>query len=845
MDKRTFEKESVLPFWSITPETLLQRLQTSAQGLPSDEAALRLQRYGPNLLKPRKRTDVLTLFLAQFKSPIILILIFAAVVSFALGDHSNPPIIIGIVIVSALLGFWQERGAARAVSKLFAMVRIKTIALRDGNSVEIPVEDVVPGDIIELRAGDVVPADGLILEAKDVFVDEAALTGETYPAEKSTLMLPEETVLGQRANSVFMGTHIISGMAKELVVETGTGTEFGKVSERLRLRPPETEFEHGIRRFGYLLIEITLMMVIFIFAVNVYLHRPVIQSFLFSAALAVGLTPQLLPAIISVNLSQGAKRMAEERVIVKRLNSIENFGSMDVLCADKTGTVTSGVMQVQSTPGADGTESEKVLLYAYLNACYQTGFANPIDEAIHSHRSFDISAYRKLDEVPYGFVRKRLSILVQKDGVNLMITKGAVSNILDICTLAEIDGRVIDMALVKDEIDKEYQRLGLEGFRVLAVAYRNIEDSTITQESEIGMVFLGFVVLFDPPKPGIAAVFEQLRGMGVSFKIITGDNRLVTANVCRQLGLSKPEMLTASDVGKMDDATLIKRVGEVDAFAEVEPNQKERIILALKKGGHVTGFIGDGINDASALHAADVSISVDTAVDVAKEAADIVLMEKDLAVLVDGIKRGRATFANTLKYVFMAASANFGNMFSMAGASLFLPFLPLLPVQILLLNILTDLPEMSIATDAVDPELVEKPRRWDIRFIRNFMLVFGSLSSVFDYITFGVLLLVLHAGMDQFRAGWFIESVISAAMVVLVIRTRRPFFRSFPGKALLWMTMVVVVIGFIFPYIPLGKLFSFLPLPVIFLPVVILIIILYVAAAEFTKKFFYRFTTLK
>jgi Mg2+-importing ATPase len=627
-----------------------------------------------------------------------------------------------------------------------------------------------------------------------------------------------------------------------VVVRTGKETEFGKVSERLKLRPPETEFERGVRRFGYLLMEITLVLVIAIFAINVFLSRPVLDSFLFALALAVGLTPQLLPAIISINLAHGAKRMALNKVIVKRLAAIENFGSMDVLCSDKTGTLTEGVVKLHSALNVDGQESEKVLLYAFLNAFYETGFRNPIDEAIRKYRPLDLSAFKKLDEIPYDFIRKRLSILVSKNEGPLMVMKGALPNVLDVCSSAEIaEGRVVDMVTVKEQILQHFAEFSHKGFRTLGVAYRDILPGTfITKEHETGMTFLGFLILFDPPKPGIIETIRQLKQLGVSLKIISGDNRLLAANVSQQVKLLNPHILTGGDLHRMSDEALLQRVHDVDVFAEVEPNHKERIILALKKAGHVVGYMGDGINDASAIHAADVGISVDSAVDVAKEAADIVLLEKDLNVLVQGVREGRMTFANTLKYVFMASSANFGNMFSMAGASLFLSFLPLLPKQILLTNLLTDFPEMTIATDRVDRELVEKPRRWNIQFIRNFMLTFGLLSSVFDYLTFGVLLLILQATTDQFRTGWFLESVISASVTVLVIRTRKPFFRSKPGKYLLIATLLIVGLTLILPFSPLGEVFGFIPLPIPFILFVGIIVGLFMVAAEITKGIFYR-----
>jgi Mg2+-importing ATPase len=830
------------PFWSLTSTELFQYLQTTPQGLTSDEAKQRIARYGFNLLKPKKRLDALSLLIVQFKSPIILILLFAAGLSLFLHDSADALIILIIVLVSGLLGFWQESGAVNAVEKLLAIVRIKATVIRNGVSEEIPVEEIVPGDIVVINAGDIIPGDCLLLDSKDLFVDEATLTGETYPVEKAVGVLQTETPLGQRTNSIFMGTHVISGSAKAVVVHTAIETEFGKVSERLQLRPPETEFERGVRRFGYLLMEVTLVLVIAIFAINVYFKRPVLESFLFAMALAVGLTPQLLPAIISINLAHGAKRMATQKVIIKRLASIENFGSMNVLCSDKTGTLTEGVVQLHSALDVHGNESEKVLLYAYLNAFYETGFANPIDEAIRTHRLLDVSLYQKLDEVPYDFIRKRLSILVSKEERYLMVTKGAFQNVLAVCSSAEIaEGTSVEITVMKEQIQQRFEEISHKGFRTLGVAYRDVGSaSIITKDNEVNMTFLGFLILFDPPKSGINQIISQMKHLGVSLKIITGDNPLVAANVSQQVKLLNPDILTGRDLHQMSDEALLKQVNEVDVFAEVEPNHKERIILALKKAGHVVGYMGDGINDASALHVADVGISVESAVDVAKEAADIVLLEKNLGVLLQGIREGRKTFANTLKYVFMATSANFGNMFSMAGASLFLPFLPMLPTQILLTNLLTDFPEMTIATDSVDEEMVERPRRWDIHFIRNFMMTFGILSSVFDYLTFGVLLLVLHASLDQFRTGWFLESVISASLVVLVVRSRRPFFKSKPGKYLSVATLLIVGITLLFPFIPVGKIFGFRPLPISFFLLMGLIVILYIFAAEIAKKMFYK-----
>ncbi|MDP3182915.1 MAG: HAD-IC family P-type ATPase, partial [Desulfobaccales bacterium] len=518
------DPDTPLAFWSIPSADLLTQLATSLQGLSEVEAQARLKRYGANLLKPKGRTDNLTLLLSQYKSPIILILLFAAGLSIILQDHTDALIILTIVLVSGLLGFWQERGAVNAVARLLALVQIKATVRRGGEPREIPVEKIVPGDIVLLTAGDVIPGDCLLLESKDLFVDEATLTGETFPVEKAPGVSPPEAPLAQRLNALFMGTHVVSGTATACVVLTGTATEFGQVSLRLKLKPPETEFEHGVRRFGYFLMEVTLLLVIAIFAINVYLARPVLDSFLFSLALAVGLTPQLLPAIISINLALGAKRMAREKVIVKRLAAIENFGSMNVLCADKTGTLTAGVVELHSAVNLKGEKSEKVLLYAYLNAIYESGFANPIDEAIRRHCCLDVSGYRKLDEVPYDFVRKRLSILVAQNDDNLMITKGALPNVLAVCALAETaQGEVVDLAGIKEEIQKNFAAFSAQGLRTLGVAYRRLGSAAvITKDQETDLTFLGFLVVYDPPKPGIIETIRQLKHLGVSLKIITG-----------------------------------------------------------------------------------------------------------------------------------------------------------------------------------------------------------------------------------------------------------------------------------------------------------------------------------
>jgi len=822
-------------------EGIFERLGSSPVGLKSPEARARLAQFGANRLKARTRAAGFVLLVGQFKSPIILILIGAAILSMFLSDPSDAVIILTIVFVSGLLGFWQEYGATKAIEKLRAVVETKVRALRDGREASVPLEQIVPGDVVLLSAGAIVPGDCRLFEARDLFVNEATLTGETYPGEKTPGTMPPDIGLAHCTNAVFMGTHVVSGNGKALVVHTGRDTEFGKVFQSLKLRPPETDFEHGVRHFGYLLAEVTFLLLLAIFAFNVYFHKPVLDSFLFALALAVGLTPQLLPAIISINLSHGARRMAEKKVITKRLAAIENFGSMNVLCSDKTGTITEGKVQIHATPDAEGRESAKVLLYAYLNAANETGFVNPIDQAIRESPAPACDGWRKLDEVPYDFVRKRLSILFEKEGRHILITKGALRQILEVCSQTELsDGSLIEIETARSRIDNHWREFSNQGLRVLGVAYRDCEGETkIKHESEKGMTFLGFIVLADPPKQGVGNTIRELSELGISLKIITGDNALTAAHVAHEVGLTTGRILSGPEMRKMSNQALTRCASEVDVFAEIEPTQKEQIVVALKKAGHVVGYMGDGINDATALHTADVGVSVDTAVDVAREAADFVLLERDLEVLVDGVREGRRTFANTLKYVFIATSANFGNMFSMAGASLFLPFLPLLPKQILLMNLLTDFPEMTIASDNVDPELVQAPRRWDIRFIRRFMVVFGLVSSVFDYLTFGVLLW-LNATVAQFRTGWFIESIVSASLVVLVVRSRRPFFKSRPSKLLALTTAIIVMITILTVHLPFAGALGFQPMPGHFYPIVAAIIIAYIGTAEFAKLLFYR-----
>jgi Mg2+-importing ATPase len=834
--------QQLLPFWSVSAADLLARLATTPSGLTNEEAAARVKQFATHRLTPRKRGGAWRILLGQLSSPIVLLLLGATVLSLFLGDVVDAAVILVIVSASALLGFLQERTAAGAVERLLSLVEVKARVMRGGSAVELPLTEVVPGDVVLLSAGATAPGDCLLLEARDLFADEATLTGETFPAEKGVAILPAATPLARRTNAVFLGTHLVSGSATALVTAVGRDTEFGAISGRLRLRPPETDFERGVRRFGYLLMEVTLLLVLAIFAVNVYLHRPALDSLLFSMALAVGLTPQLLPAIVSVNLAHGARRMAEKKVIVKRLAAIENFGSMDVLCTDKTGTITQGVVTLQAALDRSGQPSARALLHASLNAAFETGFASPIDAAIRAHGGVDLSAWKKLDEVPYDFLRKRLSVLAAGPEGNLMITKGALDQVLEVCVEAEdAAGAAVPLEGVRQDVAARFAGYSRDGQRTLGLAYRRMgAEARIGKASEAGMTFLGFLLFADPPKPGVGATVGRLAELGVSLKVVTGDNALVAAAVAQAIGLVDAEVITGRELREMSDGALLQRVNRARIFAEVEPNQKERIVRALRKAGHVVGYLGDGINDASALHAADVGLSVEGAVDVAKEVADIVLLERDLEVLVAGVREGRKTFANTLKYVLMATSANFGNMFSMAGASLLLPFLPLLPKQILLTNLLTDLPEMAIAGDGVDAELLARPRRWDVRFIRNFMLTFGVLSSIFDYLTFGVLLWLVRSTPAQFRTGWLVESVLSAALIALVVRSRRPFFRSRPGRALLLSTLGVAATALALPFLPFTGALGLTPLPPSTLAILVLVVAGYLVSGEVVKRVFYR-----
>ena len=813
-------------YWSRPSDELLQKLNTTPNGLTAERARQQLAATGPNTLTAQSKSSAIRLLLAQFNNPLLLILVVAASVSAFVREWVDAGIILLVILGSSILSFLQEFSATRAMEKLRQRIQVRCSVLRDGQTVTIPIEGIVPGDVVLLSAGSLIPADCVVLESRDCFVNQAVLTGETYPAEKHPGVVPASSGLAERTNTVFLGTSVRSGTARVLVVETGPRTAFGQIAGKLNLRPPETGFEQGIRKFGYLLTKVMVILVISVFAINVFGHKPAIESLLFAIALAVGLTPELLPAILSITLARGAQRMAERGVIVRRLSAIENFGSMNILCTDKTGTLTEGIVKLDGALDPHGAVSEEVMRLAWLNAHFQTGLANPLDEAITAagQPGFE-DGYRKTDEIPYDFTRKRLSVVVENATGRLLITKGALENVLAVC------------ASVGPQVGDQYAAWSAKGMRVLGVATRTLAADESPAERDL--TFAGFLLFFDPPKKGVNQTLAALAGLGVQLKLITGDNHLVAAHLADQVGLDATQILTGAQIASMSDEALWNLAPRTTLFVEVDPNQKERIILALQKMGNTVGYMGDGINDAPALHAADVGISVDSAVDVAKESADFVLLEHDLDVLRQGIEEGRRTFANTLKYIFTTTSANFGNMFSMAGASLFLPFLPLLASQILLNNFLSDIPNMAIAGDDVDHEWVERPHKWDITYIRNFMIIFGLVSSVFDFLTFGVLYWGLHASEQEFHTGWFIESLLTQLAVALVVRTRMPFYKSRPGRWLLRSTIAVTVLTILIPYLPGSHRLGFIPLPVPLLMLVIGITILYVFAAELTKRYFH------
>lgn len=715
--------DTTAPYWSREAGDVSTSLGSGPNGLTPARAAERLAVVGPNSVEDAQRLGPLRLLWRQVESPLVLILIFAAAVSLSLSQWVDAGIILAIVVGSSLLGFYQEYRASAAVEELKKRLALSCRVVRDGVEGAVHADALVPGDVVVLSAGNLIPADGRILEASDFLVSEASMTGESFPVEKQPGVVPADAPLARRTNVVFLGASVRSGTARVVVVETGRRTAFGAIAARLRAREPETNFAHGLRQFGYLLIRTMVVIVLFVLTVNLLLHRPLIESLLFSVALAVGLSPELLPAIVSVTLSAGARAMCKEGVIVRRLDAIENLGSMTVLCTDKTGTLTEGTIVLADATDPNGLTSATVRQLAFLNAVFETGIDNPIDAAIVTageQAGLSTTGHAKIDEIPYDFLRKRLTIVMAEGGDaerHLVVTKGAFLNVLSICTQVERDGAVCALTdAVTAELSAYYEAKGKAGFRVLALATRAVSAKGAYQrEDEAEMVFAGFLLFLDPPKADAARVLGDLAKLNVEVKVITGDNRFVTGHLAETVGLDPTSMLTGDALAKLDDEALWHAAPKTSLFAEIDPQQKERIVRALQRTGHSVGYLGDGINDAPALHAADVGISVDQAVDVARESADIILLKRDLDVLRTGVADGRRTFANTLKYISITTSASFGNMVSMAFAAPLLPFLPLVAKQILLNNFLSDVPSMAISTDRVDAARVTHPQRWDIK----------------------------------------------------------------------------------------------------------------------------------
>jgi Mg2+-importing ATPase len=831
-------------YWQYEPQDVMTALETSATGLSNAEANKRLLAVSHKKKeKPQLLQDII-LFISQFKSPLTLLLVAAVILSAFLGETSDVFIILFILLATGIMSFIQERHAGKAVEKLRSIIRIKVKVIRDNVSADVFAE-VVRGDALLFAAGDMIPADCLLIEENDLHANEATLTGETFPAEKSPGKIAADTGMSKRSNVLFEGTSIVSGSGKAIAVLTGAGTVFGKISASLS-RPVElTAFEKGIKQFGYLLMQITIVLAVIILAVNLYFGKPLIDSLLFGLALAVGMAPELLPAIMTIAMSAGAKRMAAQKVIVKKLSSIQNLGEVNLFCSDKTGTLTEGVLKVSSVVDINGNENTRVKELAFLNATFETGFANPMDDAL---RAMDMKAddYTKTDEIPYDFIRKRLSVCVQKQKEHLLITKGAVNNIVAICDKVLMsDGSVVALSDQKNKIADLYPKFSSQGFRTIGVCYKESDTQIkLTKDDETQMIFAGFVLLFDPPKEGVIEIISALRKNGVGLKVITGDNKLVAAYMAEKIGMKNVVVIAGGEISKMSPEALMHQVQAANVFAEIEPQQKESIIKALRKAGNTVAYMGDGINDVAAINAADVGISINNAVDVAKEAADVVLLERDLGVLNAGIMEGRRTFLNTLKYIYTNTSATFGNMFSMAGASLLLPFLPMLPQQILMTNFLTDFPYMAVAGDNVDEDQLAVPQKWNLKQLKNFMIVFGLHSSVFDYLTFFALYKLYKANAEVFHTAWFIESISTELLILFVVRTQKSLLKSKPGKLLISLSILSFVITVVLPFTPFAAGLGFVVPPLQLFGIIAGILLLYVVTGDIIKVIFFKKTAV-
>jgi len=817
-----------------------------AMGLSEAEAARRLAEYGPNDPAPSRQRSTVAALLLLFLNPLAIVLLIAAVFSAFLGQAVDAVIIVSVVMIGNAINFWQTYRSQRAIEHLREVVRSTAFALRDGDWKEIPRNDVVPGDIVRLFAGDLVPADARLIQSKDLYIQQAALTGESLPVEKEIALDKAATDQPETTYMVFLGASVVSGSAIAEVTATGPRTVFGGIAKRLTVRPEENDFERGLRKFSILIMRVVLFLVLFLVAVSIALHHDPLESLLFAVALAVGLTPEFLPMITSVTLARGAVRMARQKVIVKRLPAIQNLGSIDVLCSDKTGTLTGGLMKLDQSLDALGGRSDHTLLLGHLNAEFETGIRNPLNLAILEAKCAGTGDYTKCGEIPFDFERRRVSIVVARDGKRLLISKGAPESVVQHCSAYESAGQVISLSAGQDGACLQmFHELSNQGYRVLAIAYRAVESrDSYSAEDESKLVLAGYLAFADPARADTASTVAALRQDGVQIKIITGDNELVTRHICEQVGIDTSRIVLGSEIVRMTDAALQHVVEEATVFARVSPAQKNRIILALKHRSHVVGYMGDGINDAPSLHAADVGISVEGAVDVARDAADIILVEPGLEVLHAGILEGRKASGNVLKYLLMGTSSNFGNMLSMACASLFLPFLPMLPTQILLNNFLYDLAQITIPTDTVDPGYLRQPQHWDISLIRNFMVLIGPISSIFDFLTFFVLLRYFHASQAEFHTGWFVESLATQALVLFVIRTFGNPLKSKPSGPLTATVLLIVLVGILIPFSPTAQMLGFTALPLPFFFFLTAATGAYLATVEVAKRRLFRGITM-
>ncbi len=847
-------------FCAAGDDAALRLAGSRREGLSDGEAEARLKSFGPNILAKRKKDTIVADLYQRIKNPLVIQLLVIALISLFMADFKSTLVVGGMIILSVFLSFFQERRSNKAAEELQKLVQTSVNVLRDGHEREIPMRNIVPGDLIVLAAGDIIPADARILQAKDLFISQSALTGESMPIEKSPAAPAAAADPLDFPNACFQGSTVVSGSGRALVVNTGLATYLGEISVHLTSRKETTSFDLGVRSFVWLMIRFMLVMVTATFLIVGLTKHDWLQALLFGLSVAVGLTPEMLPMIVTVCLSKGALAMSRKKVIVKKLKAIQNFGAIDVLCTDKTGTLTQDRVILEKYVDVTNRESEDVLRYGYMNSYYQTGLRNMLDNAILAHEELDVEkTCRKVDEIPFDFNRKRMSVIIDYEDTHVLICKGAVEEVFTACDRYQIDDEIYPMIdMLKFDLLEEYQRLSAQGYRVIAIAYREFgrDKEVFAAADESGLVLLGYLAFLDPPKDSARRAVEALHGAGVRIKILTGDNELVTRKICADVGLEADRLMTGRDLAALGEAETDRAVSETDVFARLSPMQKEMIIQRLRRLGHVVGFLGDGINDAPALKAADVGISVDTAVDVAKEAADIILLEKSLMVLVDGIIEGRKVFANIIKYIKMGASSNFGNMFSVIGGSYFLPFLPMAPIQILTNNLLYDISQTGIPLDNVDEEQIRKPRSWDIGFIKRFMLVIGPLSSIFDYATFLLMLYVFKCVLfgkpgtsaemnvfyeKLFHTGWFVESLLTQTLIVHIIRTNRvPFFQSRASLPMTLMTVLVMAAAIFLPYSPLAPLLGFVPLPPAYWLWIVAFLGAYGVLTHFVKQRFAR-----